>query len=239
VPRPRLSWWAAAALVFAFPCLAAPARAQVAISASADSDYRLRGVSISDGRPTVSATVAYDHSSGAYGGLTVVAVATRHSGVQALGYDAYAGYAHRVSPDLSLEIGIVNSDVAVYLDHRYSANYTEIYAGLAHGNISAHIYFSPHYIIGGASTVYAELDGAFRPIDRWRVFGHAGILTILGAPDQSTMGRERFDVRAGIAREFKHCELRLTWTTTTPQPLNPDGYGQTRSALVAGVTIFY
>src|SRR5215468_4243490 len=55
---------AGASIVIAAALHAAPARAQVGVSLSADSDHRFRGVSLSDGRPVVSLSLSYDHDSG-------------------------------------------------------------------------------------------------------------------------------------------------------------------------------
>lgn len=225
--------------MIASPFLTVPARAQVAFSVEADSDYRVRGVSLSDGQPALTASIAYDDASGAYGGLNLIGVATDHSGPQPLGWVVYAGYAQRLSPGLSLDVGLTNSDVSVYLDHRYKANYTEVYAGLTHGSLSAHIYVSPKYIIGDAATVYMDLDGAIRPARNWRLFGHAGVLMPLETPAPPNPARTRFDVRAGVAREIKRCEVRLSWTATTPQPFYPEARRQSRSTVLASVAYFF
>ena len=119
---------------------AARAAAQVAVSAQLESDDRFRGVSLSAGEPALSVTVAYDHSTGLYGGLTGVLAATRHSGVQPLGYVAYLGYAGRLGGDASWDVGVSNSEDVVYLNKRDTQNYTEVYAGVSKGDLSAHVY---------------------------------------------------------------------------------------------------
>jgi uncharacterized protein (TIGR02001 family) len=219
--------------------LVTPAYAQVGVSAQVQSDYRVRGVSLSDGNPIASASVSYDHSSGAYGGLTGVFVTTDHSGVQVLGYVAYLGYAGRLNHDASWDVGVTNSDATVYLAKRYSSNYTEIYAGLAGHDLSVHVYYSPRYILYDGATLYVDVNGAFRPLSHWRVFGHVGVLSRLSPVSSPYADHTRVDLRAGVAREFRHFELNLAWTTTGPTPVYPPGYEQARNAVVASAAFFF
>src|SRR5205085_9630529 len=72
-------------------CLAGTATAQVAGSIGLDSDYRLRGYSLTNDRPAALLQVTYDNSSGLYlslSGLTEVGSDTRF-----LGLIGSAGYA--------------------------------------------------------------------------------------------------------------------------------------------------
>ena len=230
--------WLGAAVAGAMACLGPPARAEVAAALAADSDYRLRGLSLSDGRPSLSASLSYDHPSGLYAGLTGIAVDTRRSGVRPLGYAAYLGYARRLDSGLSWEVGVANRRVSVYRDHHRAADYTEIYGGLTRGDVSARLYFSPEYLGEGGRTLYAELDGAYHPAPRWRLFGHAGVLTVLRSPHDYA-GRARYDLRLGAAREFGHGEVRAAWTTTSPASAYPTGYGRGRDAIVVGAALFF
>jgi uncharacterized protein (TIGR02001 family) len=153
-------------------CLATPAMAQISASASLASDYRFRGISLSDGRPALTANLAYDHSSGAYAGVSVIGIDTPHDGAQMLGHIEYIGYATRKSRGLSWDVGLHNEDLTAYADRKYVFRYTEVYAGLTSNNISTHLYYSPNYLKPGASILYADLDGALRPAPQWRLFGH-------------------------------------------------------------------
>ncbi len=235
-PRPVWTAAVAVALLQAFPV---QARAEAAVSASVDSDYRFRGLSLSDGHPALSVSVSYDRPEGVFGGVTAIAVETDHSGVQGLGYIGYLGFAHRMDAGGSWEVGVTNSQTSVYLYRRYSANYTEVYAGYSNGNLSAHIFYSPKYIGVEESTLYAEVNGAFRPASHLRVFGHLGALEPLGGRSVSIAGRPRFDLRLGVAGEFRNCEVRLAWTATSPAPFFPEGRQQKSNALIAGVEYFF
>jgi uncharacterized protein (TIGR02001 family) len=228
-----------AAALFLLQGLLSPARAQVGVSASLDSDDIWRGVSLTDGRPIASLGVSFDHDSGVYGGLTLSAVDSRPSGLVPQGYVAYLGYARRLAGGGSWEVGVTNSETSAYLEHKYSDNYTELYAGFSKHDISAHIYYSPRNIIVNAPTLYGDVDGAIRPAPGWRLFGHAGVLVSLSGQPPPGGERARFDLRAGVAREFKALELHLAVTATTPRPVYPEGHPQNSSRLEGGVSVFF
>jgi uncharacterized protein (TIGR02001 family) len=225
---PGQVWLAAATLLL----LARPAGAQVAVSAALDSDYRQRGVSLSGGRPTASLNLAYDRASGLYLGASAVGVASEQAGPEILGSIVYAGYAGRLDASTSWDAGVSNESVSIWVDRPYRFDYTEIYAGVTRGDLGAHLYVSPSYLGGGPATVYAEVNGSLRPAPRWRLFGHVGMLTPLGAAGAGYAGQARFDARAGVARELGKFEIRLAWTTTTRAVEFPPGYNQARNALI-------
>ena len=216
------------------PCLAAPARAQVAVSVSVESDDRFRGVSLSDGRPVLAANIAYDHVSGAYVGGSVIGVEGPGDNPRVLGYVDYAGYSARANASLAFDVGLTNAHYTRPIPGGYTVDYTEIYAGLVADNVSAHLYYSPNYFGTGAQTVYVDVDGAVRPARHWRLFGHLGVLTPLGG--EARLGGAYVDARAGVAFEFKGCELRLAWTAVGPKPYYPSAYPQGRDAFVLGAT---
>jgi uncharacterized protein (TIGR02001 family) len=206
----------------------------VGLSAAVESDDRVRGASLSDGNPVLSLNLTYDHVSGVYAGVSATAVATDHMGVEMLGDVIYLGYAGRVSPETSWDVGVTNSNVSVYPGYVYRYNYTELYAGITRNNISAHLYYSPRYLGGGARTLYAEVNGAWKLARRWRLFAHVGALTSLGGGYFTYAGSTQFDGRLGVARAFGRCEVNLAWTTTSSTPEFPAGYRQSRNALVVG-----
>lgn len=218
---------------------AMPAHAQVGLSAAVESNDIVRGVSLSDGRPTLSLGISYDDPAGAYGGLTLVGVDTRRAGLRPLGYIAYAGYAGRLNATTSWEVGVTHSEISVYLDHKYASNYTEIYGGFTRNDVSVHVYYSPKYIGVNASTLYVDVGSAFHPADHWRVFGHIGVLAPLGSAGPIYDDRVRLDLRAGVAREFRHFELHLAGVAAAPPAFYPPEHRQARTALVVGATCFF
>ena len=91
-------------VVAALLCMA-QARAQVAGSATLVSDYRFRGVSLSDDQPSAQLSIDYDQpASGWYAGgmMSTVRFDSRNA-VQLLGY---AGHARRLSADWSWDAGV-------------------------------------------------------------------------------------------------------------------------------------
>ena len=201
-----------------------------------DSDYRVRGVSYSDGQPSLSLSLAYDSAAGIYGGASALGVDTRHSGIRALGYVIYLGYARRLGPDRSIDFGVSNSQLSTYLDRRYSATYSEIYVGGAYRNISAHLYYSPRYIGEHGSALYVDVDGAVHPARQWRIFAHAGVLRPLASVYS---GRNRVDFSVGVARRFKAFEAHVQWGATAPGAYYPESHRQRASALAAGIVAFF
>ena len=215
---------------------AAPARAQVALSATLASDYRYRGVSLSDGMPALSVTAAYDHPSGGYMSVEGVAADTAHDGIRALGYQAYAGYARRFGDGASWDVGVTHYDLTGYFQPRYRAKYSEVYAGVAVPGISAHLYFSPDYLGEGEDTLYGSLDAAVARGAGWRLFAHAGLLAPMRTKAGSDIRKPQLDLKAGVARRLGGFELQLAGTAVGPDAAYPANHRQSHEALVVSVT---
>ena len=133
-----------------------PAAAQIAPTVGLDSDFRYRGYSLSDGHPTASAQVSYDDPSGFYAsasGLTDLG-----DGVRFLGGIANAGYAKRLNEHVTLDGGVLRSQVRSAYPGGLDFKYTEIYAGAYVGPVVGRIYYSPDYRTSGQSTLYGEID---------------------------------------------------------------------------------
>lgn len=211
----------------------------MAVSASAASDYRYRGFSLSDGRPNFNLTLNYDHPSGAYFGLSGMASATAHDGVRATGYQAYVGYAGRVRPGLSWDAGVSRYDVTAFLETRYRVQYNELYAGLTSRNLSAHVYYSPNYLGEGIKALYFDASTAYDPAPTWRLSAHAGLLTPIAPPLDAEMRKAQYDLRAGVAKRLGSAEFELNWTHFGPAADYPGGYPQSRNALVASATYHF
>ncbi len=213
-------------------CLPAPARAQFSVSAALESDYRYRGLSLSEGRPSLSIAAAYD-SGGFYGGAAAIGQDTAHDGARMLGFVEYAGYAFHRPGSASFDLGVNNQDYSEYSNGPHGLHYSEVYVGVTRHNLSAHVYYSPNYLRPGWRTLYTDLSGAYHPADKWRLFGHFGALTPVSGPPL----HERYDLRVGVAREFKAAEVHLAVTATSPNP--PLQTPQHRTALVVGASYFF
>jgi uncharacterized protein (TIGR02001 family) len=179
--------------------------AQVSGSATLLSDYRFRGVSLSDGQPAAQLGVAWERDDGWYAGA--FASSTRlygHTGMQLL---AYLGYAHRLHAGLSWEAG---AEYAAF--SRYPGDsYPEAYLGLATDKLSARLYYAPRYFSEDDAAFYAELNGTHALTERFRLLGHVGWLQRSGHgadPDQGAQ-RQRFDVRIGVGAALGGFDLQL------------------------------
>lgn len=183
---------------------ATQAHAQVSVSAAFLSDYRYRGVSLSDGEPAAQLSLAYDApASGWYaGGMASNVRLAREDGVQALGY---TGISRRFAPEFSWDLGAEYTQYSG--PHHYQ--YPEVYAGLTYRQISARVYYTNDYFSLGVPVVYAELNGSHNFTDRWYTFGHAGLLRRNGYAAHNV----REDYRAGVGVSLRHCDVQLAWTT--------------------------
>lgn len=205
-------------------------------SVSLDSDYRFRGYSLSNGKPVGTAQISYDDLSGAYLNGTLTGVGS-YGGVRLLGYQANAGYAHRVGSGLSLDAGLIHSLYRYrYYGTRYSASYTEAYIGANAHNLSARLSYAPHYFRDGVSTLYGELDGGFEPRPNWRISGHLGTLGYLTAPASSDR-KTRYDWQVSASRQLGRFEVHTAVSGGGPR--GPFLYGIHRSgtALTVGASL--
>jgi uncharacterized protein (TIGR02001 family) len=208
---------------------AAHAQSYISGSITAVTDYRWRGYSLSDQRPAVQATVAYDHASGAYAGLFVSNVRLgpyQQNGVQVLGY---AGYSARLAGGLSWDAGLAYSDFSN--PHDYS--YAEYHVGLSHVAWSARLSYAPRYFGRAYSATYAELNltpGSERELFPLLHVGllHSDVPAYVG-PDQV------WDGRIGLAYSLGLTTVQLSWGTTSHARTTAGGYSD-RSAWVLRLT---
>jgi uncharacterized protein (TIGR02001 family) len=215
---------------------AAPAAAQLSGSVGVVSDYRLRGVTLTDGRAAATLDVSYDHPSGAYAGATLVAEDLSDRGLRLLGHSEYVGFVVPTRRGPAIDMGLSNVDFDVYGYRRY-LRYTEAYVGVVQGGFSAHLHYSPNYLRSGTDTLYAEVTGVARPAENWRVSAHAGLFTRLDSvgPDGK---RRRYDVRVSATREFRNMELNVGWSKATPRPPGPS-QPQPHGGFLVGATVFF
>lgn len=213
-----LAWICGLAPFLALLFEAGPAWAQLSGSVTVATDYRLRGVSLTDRRPAVTFAAAYDDPSGFYAGGAVIAHNPESSAVRALGHTEYLGYAGRGAGGTSWDVGFANVDMTLYLDRKYPLEYRQVYVGVAKDALSARLSYSPDYPREGVKSLYLDLNGAVRPAENWRLTGHLGAMSRLGG-DRAIDGKpQRYDVRLGLARTFDHAEIQLAWNAVTPRP---------------------
>lgn len=195
-------------VVAALACVA-PACAQVAGSATLLSDYRFRGISLSDDRPAAQFALDYDQpASGWYaGGMMSTARIDERNVVQLL---ADAGYARRLgNGDWSWDAGL---RYARFTGPEHYA-YAEAYAGLSYRQLTGRIHYAPDYFGFGDSAWYVELDGSHALTPRWYLFAHVGWLRHGGDVASDHTGRCRTDLRTGLGAALAPWDVRLGWTT--------------------------
>lgn len=176
------------------------------------SDYRYRGVSLSDERPVVSLDLAGDFANGVYLGASALGVWTAHSGFRALGLQEYAGYARRLNSDLTGDIGLTNANYTDAYAGRAATRNQEVYVGLSGHGITGRLFYSPNYFNFGYPTLYGELNGVVRPGPGWRLNGHVGVLTRVGGDRAEE--RTNVDWRLGVAKELRALTLEAAVTGT-------------------------
>lgn len=178
-------------------------------SVTIDSDYRFRGVSLSDSKPSVRLAADFDGPSGWYAG----AAATQ---AQVSGSDRYAqllGYGGRMTPiaaGRNIEFGASYS----HFVNKGTYDFAEAYAGLLSNGWTLRLNYSPDYFGRHVQTLYLDASGHWRLNDRARLFGHAGLLAPLagGYPGDSDANRPRADLLVGVGWGPGDADLRVAWT---------------------------
>jgi uncharacterized protein (TIGR02001 family) len=190
----------------------------VAIEAVVQSDYRVRGYSVSDGRPAAGVSVNYDHPSGIY--LGAAAAGTVRGGEPELvALQGNLGYAVRLTPTLSLDGGVSTAKYFYGFGTDRNYDYTELYLGLALPQVVARLNYSQNYFNTDTPTLYAEIDAGIELAPDWFVSAHGGALTYLETPPVY-VARQRYDWRLGLSRQLGdygvHLDLSGRFQRQTP-----------------------
>jgi len=212
--------WRHAVLALSLATAMACAQTTVSGSISMLSEYRYRGLALSDGKAAVQLNLNLDHASGWYGGgFATNSSIAELKGAQLIGY---AGYAQRLRSGASWEAGCTHTAYTQW----QSYDYNECYAGAALERVSARLYYAPDYLGRNARTAYAELN-AFYPLqDGTSVIGHAGWLrTLSGLPYPGIPATSRYDARIGVSVRLGDWHAQLVRSSTQSAP----GYYGTQS----------
>ena len=189
-------------LILAIAATGAPAaHAQTGATVILASEYSLRGLSLSKGRPVLQLRIDHDSAGGWYAGGFASRVALPASDTRAV-LIAYGGRARRIGATLSWDAGLSQ---AVY-PGAGRLNYREFYAGLNGEHGGLRIAFSPAYY-GAGRTAYIELNGAYPLHTGLSLVGHAGWLHRL----RDEAARSRLDLRGAIAAELGNASVQLGW----------------------------
>ena len=222
--------------IFTFAALllgpAAPtAHAQLGASIAVDSDYRFRGVTLSESGPTARAAFNYDAANGCYGGASVTSFEVAHGDryLQTIGYRRLRDTRRRRQ---ACRVGRHLPP----LQRRHGYDFAEGYVGLLAEGWAARIHFAPDYFGRSVSTVYAELDAHTLLDEQFRLFGHVGAIVRV-AGDGGGESRSRADLRLGVGWVMRGLDLQLGLDRREPRrALIPAVYDKPRSAWVASAT---
>ena len=184
------------------------ANAQISGTASIVSDYRYRGITLSDLKPAAQIGLTYDGPFGWYAGAfasTVRLAPPAGPGIQAM---AFTGFASRLTSDISVEAG---GDYSAFTGAA-GDDYGEAYLGVASDKLSARIYYSPRYYGQRASAWYGEINGAQPLTERVRLLAHVGFLiTRTTDPYAPPVEQHIVDGRIGLGADFDLFHVELVW----------------------------
>jgi uncharacterized protein (TIGR02001 family) len=212
---------------------AAPAGAQVTGGIALESDFRLRGYSLSEGRPVATARLGYDDASGLYADGSGTLAFGRGEDARFLGVQGAVGYARRLGHGWSVDVGAAQNQLRT--DY-YDYHYTEAYVGFSRSPISAYLFVSPNYFRPGVVTVYGQVDGSLPLARNWLLSAHVGSLNVLDQPAEYRSSRSKYDWRLGIQREFGNVEAHVAVSGGGPGRQYYDGTTHSRTALTAGIS---
>lgn len=227
--------WKGAVCVGAAIMLAAPAaRAQLSGSAGIVSNYLYRGVTLSDGKAAPRVAINYDGADGWYAGGQAVGgrlAGAAHHGTQWLGY---AGYVRQLPSGTSWEAGVSR----YAFPQRPGWHFNEVFGGVAHGNASVRLSYSPDYIGLKTRTWYGEINsGTDLPVGRLRAFWHLGYLGSVHAAPGRVIGR--YDARLGLQGSWHDWRAELSFDVARKRKSGLYDYGddeRTTRDVVLGVS---
>jgi uncharacterized protein (TIGR02001 family) len=184
--------------------------AQISGTASLVSNYRFRGISLSENKPAAQVGFTYDDVQGWYAGA--FASTARFATSSAVGLQAvpFVGYAWRASR-LTWDVG---ADYSAFTGAARRYNYPEVFVGAAFENISARLYYSPRYFGQNLGAVYGEINGTQLLVDRVRLLAHIGVLR---SNDQNPYYGSRetvVDGRVGVGIDLDQFNIQVSWVGT-------------------------
>ena len=197
------------------------------------SDYRYRGVSLSDDKPTLRLSVAHDGPGGWYGGASLAGVSLEPARrqLQLLGYIGSAG---QLSDRLGWEAGAIAVHFGV--DSQY--DYQELFTGV-HGDLwSMRLHYAPDYFGSAMRSAYGELNVGLRLSQTTRAMAHAGaLMRVGGSPVEAE--RLHLDASLGLAVALDAWDVRLDWIAGSRSGIYPVAYGRAHGTLVLGMSLAY
>jgi uncharacterized protein (TIGR02001 family) len=188
---------------------AAPVCAQLSGQIALTTDYRFRGISLSDG-PAIEGSLSYDHSSGLFGGVFASNVDLRQEGV---GIQAYGGYARRWGDARAWDVGVVGySYPPAPQGRRY--DFVELFAGATLERLGLRVYISNDFYGSGDPSVYGEGSVAVPLTSRLTLGAHLGVQGVWPQDGSGSSPQTRLDARIGLTAEAAGFAVDLSFVTT-------------------------
>ena len=197
---------------FIFCAFASSASAQFSATVSVVSDYRYRGITLSDQKPALQGGLNYDGADGWYAGAfgsTVRLAPPAGNGVQGI---AFGGLAKRLPSGVTLEAG---GDYSAFSGAAHD-NYGEVFVGAATDRLSARVYYSPRYFGQGANALYGELNASQPLVGTVRLVAHAGFLRAQYQSGYYAVPRKTVvDGRVGLGADFGAFHVEAAWVAVS------------------------
>jgi uncharacterized protein (TIGR02001 family) len=171
------------------------------------SDYRYRGITLSDKNPAVQAGLNYDGPKGWYAGAfgsTVRLARPAGNGAQGI---VFGGFASRLPSGIALEVG---GDYSIF-SGATNYNYGEVYVGAATDNLGARVYYSPRYFGQGSNAVYGELNASQPLAGAFRLLAHVGFLRTQYQGGHLNV----VDGRVGLGADFGSLHAEVAWVAVS------------------------
>jgi len=210
---------------------AGAANAGVTVTPTVVSDYDYRGVSQSARDPAFQLGVNYSHESGFYAGIWGSNV-DFGPGDPNVEVDLFAGYTFGDSTEgIGFDVG------ATYYTYvgESDLNFPEIYAGLAHGPLSAKVYYSWDFGATDKSAYYLSGDGTFPIGDSgFSLLAHVGYSA--GDYWDDFYGDGYFDWNVGVQKSFGNFVVALKYIDGSDLVDGPTDIFSTDTKVVASVS---
>jgi uncharacterized protein (TIGR02001 family) len=202
----RVNLLLAALLLFGVPAFGDELSGNVALT----TDYRFRGVSLSNRLPAAQAGVDFDHSTGLFAGAFASTVRTGSPDTHLIA-QLYGGYAREVGEGLSAEVGAVRYVYWHDLEHG-EGDYTEGFAGLSSARGGVRLYGTNSYFGSGAPAAYLEGSASRELSTHVHATLHVGVLATGDASHRYSeySDARRIDGRAGIAFDYAGVQLEIS-----------------------------
>jgi uncharacterized protein (TIGR02001 family) len=201
-----------AAAVLWLALAAANVSAQISGTASVVSNYRSRGISLSENKPAAQLGIAFDGADGWYTGAFGSTVQFNLSSGRELQAIPFVGYASRAADGSSWDVG---ADYAVFTGAARVYDYPELYFGVTSENLSGRVYYSSRYFGQDSGAIYAELNSTHILLDRVRLLAHVGILRSTGGANNFGWPARLVDGRVGVAVDLERFNVQLGWVATS------------------------